>query len=111
MTDRDHPVDTVSPMSVRGLAVALLCGLLGLGGGDAVAYLAQPHTSYSAAATPVPGVSPSLPIDVVKPYRTDIDYPPLEPGFPLQAVHTFTNDLAQWTFHVPLGWKAYAVCG
>src|SRR5690242_3617954 len=98
-------------MGVRGLAVALLCGLLGLAGGAAVAYVAQPHTSYSAAATPIPAVSPSLPIDVVRPYRPDIDYPALEPGFALPVVHTFTNSLAQWTFHVPLGWTAYAVCG
>ena len=100
-------------MSVRGLVVALLCGLLGLAGGAAVAYAVAPRTSYSDTASPVPAVSPSLPIYVrhVKPYATDIDYPPLEPGFTLPVVHTFTNDLAQWTFHVPEGWRAYAVCG
>ena len=26
-------------------------------------------------------------------------------------MHTFTNDLAQWTYHVPQGWQAYGVCG
>jgi len=100
-------------MSVRGLVVALLCGLLGLAGGAAVAYAVQPRTSYSDTANPVPAVSPSLPIDVhhVRPYEEDIDYPPLEPGFTLPVVHTFTNDLAQWTFHIPEGWQAYAVCG
>jgi hypothetical protein len=106
-------VDTVCRMSVRGLVVALLCGLLGLAGGAAVAYAVQPRTSYSDTANPVPAVSPSLPIDVhhVRPYEEDIDYPPLEPGFTLPVVHTFTNDLAQWTFHIPEGWQAYAVCG
>jgi hypothetical protein len=106
-------VDTVCRMSVRGLVVALLCGLLGLAGGAAVAYAVQPRTSYSDTANPVPAVSPSLPIDVhhVRPYEKDIDYPPLEPGFTLPVVHTFTNDLAQWTFHIPEGWQAYAVCG
>jgi hypothetical protein len=100
-------------MSVRGLVVALLCGLLGLAGGAAVAYAVQPRTSYSDTASPIPAVSPSLPINVrhVKPYAQDIDYPPLEPGFTLPVVHTFTNDLAQWTFHVPDGWQASAVCG
>src|SRR6478735_3740008 len=100
-------------MSVRGLVVALLCGLLGLAGGAAVAYVVQPRTSYSDTASPIPGVSPSLPIYVhhVRPYAPDIGYPPLEPGFALPVVHTFTNDLAQWTFHVPEGWRAYAVCG
>jgi hypothetical protein len=106
-------VDTVCRMSVRGLVVALLCGLLGLAGGAAVAYTVQPRTSYSDTANPVPAVSPSLPIDVhhVRPYEKDIDYPPLEPGFTLPVVHTFTNHLAQWTFHIPEGWQAYAVCG
>jgi hypothetical protein len=26
-------------------------------------------------------------------------------------VHTISNDLASWTYHVPQGWQAYAVCG
>jgi hypothetical protein len=100
-------------MSVRGLVVALLCGLLGLAGGAAVAYAVQPRTSYSDTASPVPAVSPSLPVDVhsAPPYAHDLDYPALAPGFALPVVHTFTNDLAQWTFHVPQGWQAYAVCG
>jgi hypothetical protein len=103
----------VCRMSVRGLVVALLCGVLGLVGGAAVAYAVQPRTSYTGAATPMPATSPSLPIDVetVAPYAKDIDYPALEPGFALNVVHTFTNDLARWTFHVPQGWQAYAVCG
>jgi|SRR6478609_2590418 hypothetical protein len=106
-------MDTVCRMSVRGLVVALLCGLLGLAGGAVVAYAVQPRASYSDTASPVPAVSPSLPIDVkiVKHYAKDIPYPPLEPGFTLPVVHTFTNDLAQWTFHIPEGWQAYAVCG
>lgn len=100
-------------MGVRGLVVALLCGLLGLAGGAAVAYTVQPRTSYSETASPVPAASPSLPIDVktVKPYAPDIDYPPLRPGLTLPVVHAFTNDLARWTFHVPEDWQAYAVCG
>jgi hypothetical protein len=100
-------------MSVRGLVVALLCGLIGLGGGALVAYAVQPHpTTSQASATPVPAVSPSVPIDVhsVSPYAHDIPYPPLSPFLTLPDVHTISNDLATWTYHVPEGWQAYAVC-
>ena len=42
-------------MSVRGLLVALLCGLIGLAGGAAVAYAVSPHaTDLRAAADPIP---------------------------------------------------------
>jgi hypothetical protein len=100
-------------MSTRGLLVALLCGVLGLAGGAVVAYVAQPHTSYGNDATPLLGVSPSVPIDEPSKssYRPDIDYPPLSPDLALPPpVHTIGNDLATWTYHVPQGWQAYAVC-
>lgn len=100
-------------MSVRGLAVALLCGLLGLGGGALVSYVVQPHpTTSSASAAPVPAVSPSVPIDVptVSPYAKDIPYPALSPNLSLPSPHTISNALATWTYHVPEGWQAYAVC-
>jgi hypothetical protein len=100
-------------MSRRGLLVALLCGVLGLGVGAVVAYAAQPGTTYVDQATPLPAVSPSVPIDEPsrpQPYRRDIDYPRLEPGLALPIVHTIGNDLAQWTYHVPLGWHPYWVC-
>jgi hypothetical protein len=48
----------------------------------------------------------------VKPPAPDIDYPALDPDLALPPpVHTIGNDLARWTYHVPLGWQAYAVCG
>ncbi len=100
-------------MSVRGLLVALLCGLIGLAGGAAVAYAVQPDTAHlRAAANPIPGTSPSVPIDVTPPpsVAPDIDYPTLEAGLSLPAVHTIANDIASWTYHVPVGWTAYAVC-
>jgi hypothetical protein len=100
-------------MGVRGLVVALLCGLLGLGGGAVVAYAVQPHPATSeASVAPVPAVSPSVPIDVpsVSPYAKDITYPPLSPNLSLPSVHSISNDLATWTYHVPQGWQAYAVC-
>ncbi|MGA8246964.1 MAG: hypothetical protein WB797_08670 [Nocardioides sp.] len=100
-------------MSVRGLVVALLCGLVGLGGGALVSYAVQPHPTTSAAsALPVPAYSPSVPIDVPteSPYAKDIRYPALSPNLRLPVVHTISNHLASWTYHVPEGWQAYAVC-
>jgi hypothetical protein len=111
--DRDPTVDTVWRMSVRGLVVALLCGLLGIGGGIAVAYAVGPHSAHlRSAASPVPASSPSVPIDVpASPsVATDIDYPALQPGLALPVVHSIRNDLASWIYHVPFGWTAYAVC-
>jgi len=103
----------VCRMSVRGLLVALLCGLLGLAGGAAVAYAVSPHTTdLTSAATPVPATSPSVPIKVprIKTYAPDISYPALQPGLAVPAVHSIGNDLASWTYHVPFGWTAYGVC-
>src|SRR5262245_22355676 len=101
-------------MSRRGRMIALLCGVLGLGLGAIVAYAAQPHTAFSDDAHPMSAVSPSLPIDEPhhKRYHRDIDYPTLESDdLAVSAVHTISNDLASWTYHVPQGWQAYAVCG
>jgi hypothetical protein len=99
-------------MSRRGLLVALLCGVLGLGLGMIAAYAAQPASSTGTSATPISAVSPSVPIDV-KPTQSvapDITYPSLSPDLPLNQVHTIGNSLSTWTYHVPQGWQAYAVC-
>jgi hypothetical protein len=99
-------------MSMRGLAVALLCGVLGIGLGVVVAHAAQPGVTTVSDAHPVTAVSPSVPIDKAShsPFAPDITYPTLEPGLPMSSVHTLTNDLARWTYHVPQGWQAYWVC-
>lgn len=99
-------------MSVRGLVVALLCGVLGLGLGAVVAYAAQPGASVSGVAHPMSAVSPSVPIDqpTREPYAHDITFPRLEPGLPLPARHVMSNELARWRYHVPLGWEPYWVC-
>src|SRR5512141_3202818 len=99
-------------MSMRGLVVALLCGLLGLGGGALVAYAVQPHAHDAGSPRPVAAVSPSVPVDVTpsKSHAPDITYPPLSPNLFLNVVHHIHNDLATWTYHVPQGWTAYGVC-
>jgi hypothetical protein len=100
-------------MSLRGLVVALLCGLLGLGGGALVAYAVQPHTHDAGSPRPVGAVSPSVPIDPTSArssYAPDITFPTLSPDLFLQAVHTLKNRLATWTYHVPASWTAYAAC-
>jgi hypothetical protein len=99
-------------MSMRGLVVALLCGVLGLGLGAVVAHAAQPGTSTASDALPITAVSPSVPIDkpTHRPYRRDISWPALQPGLPIPITHTISNDLASWTYHVPQGWQAFWVC-
>jgi hypothetical protein len=101
-------------MSMRGLVVALLCGVLGLGLGAVVAFASQPHESRSNDAHPMSAVSPSVPIDErPKPPKTapDITYPTLSPDLSLPPPdRTIGNDLATWTYHVPQGWVPYAVC-
>jgi hypothetical protein len=99
-------------MSLRGLVVALLCGLLGLGGGALVAHVVQPGSHDAGSPRPVAAVSPSVPIDVT-PSRSvapDITYPALSPDLALNVVHHIGNDLASWTYHVPQSWTAYGVC-
>jgi len=100
-------------MSRRGLVVALLCGLLGLGLGVVVAYAAQPGVSDTGSPYPISAVSPSVPINeppAPPPTSPDISYPTLPPGLALQEVYPIGNDLASWTYHVPQGWMPYAVC-
>jgi hypothetical protein len=101
-------------MSMRGLVVALLCGVLGLGLGAVVAYGAQPGTSPAGDARPMSAVSPSVPIDEPPPppkTSPDITYAPLSPDLSLPLPdRTIGNDLATWTYHAPQGWVPYAVC-
>jgi hypothetical protein len=99
-------------MSRRGLVAALLCGLIGLAGGVVFAWSVQPGAAEGGLATPVPAVSPSIPVDevTVKPYAGDINYPRLTTDVSVPAKHVMHNDLAVWHYHAPLGWQAYYVC-
>src|SRR3954449_9527318 len=101
-------------MSRRGLLVALLCGVLGVGLGAIVAYAAQPHTSYSDDTHPMSALSPSVPIDepTVRPPAPDIDFPALSPDLGLPPPElSIGNELATWTYHIPADWQGDAVCG
>ena len=101
-------------MSRRGLLVALLCGVLGIGLGMIAAYAAQPTSSTDGTANPISAVNPSVPVDEPpEPPKTakDIRYPSLSPDLPLPPPErTIGNDLATWTYHVPQGWVPFAVC-
>jgi hypothetical protein len=100
-------------MSKRGLLVALLCGVVGIGLGIVVAYASQPSQSDTGAAVPIGAVSPSMPIDESPEpsYAPDISYPTLSPDLPLPLPpRSIGNRSATWTYHVPAGWQAYAVC-
>ncbi len=96
-------------MRRRGLVAALLCGLIGFGGGLLLGWLVQPRPAAGGLADPVPGVSPSVPVDLPtsSPYAHDIAYPPLSPDLALPTVHTMRNHLALWTYHVPQDWAPY----
>jgi hypothetical protein len=91
---------------------ALLCGLIGVGGGLLVAWLVQPRPAQGGLADPVPAVSPSVPVDEVSesPYAPDLRYPRLSPDLALPVKHAIRNELAVWRYHVPQDWQAYYVC-
>ena len=99
---------------MRGILVALLCGLIGLGGGALVAYAVQPRADDTAGRPrPITAVSPSVPIDVIpsRSYAPDSTFPTLSPDLALPPpAHHIHNDLARWSYHVPQGWTAYSVC-
>jgi hypothetical protein len=100
-------------MSMRGLVVALLCGVLGIGVGAIVAQAASPGTSQGGDAHPITAVSPSVPSDAptVRPPSPDIDWPALSPDLPLVPPdHVIGNQLATWRYRIPAGWTPYAVC-
>jgi hypothetical protein len=77
-----------------------------------MAYAVQPHATDVGTPRPLAAVSPSVPIDVTpsRSFATDIPYADLSADLFLNVVHHIHNDLATWTYHVPQGWTAYAVC-
>jgi hypothetical protein len=92
---------------------ALLSGVIGLGLGMIAAFAAQPSLSQGGTAIPISAADPSVPLNISpspSPYAKDITFPALQPGLALNTVHTMSNGLARWTYHVPFGWQAYWVC-
>ncbi len=101
------------PVRARVLGVLLLATLVGVGGGLGVGYLRQPQPASGGIATPVPAVSPSVPVDpptTVAPYAPDIDYPPLAPGLRFSLL-AMGNSVQAWKVPVPKGWAAFTVPG
>ena len=94
-------------MSRRGLVVALLCGLLGLGLGAVVAYAAQPAHPTGGTPQPMAAVSPSVPIDVHRRRSTTAATSPTphcSPDLPLPPEPHDRQRPGHWTYHVPQGW-------
>ena len=94
-------------MSMRGLVVALLCGLLGIGLGVVVGVRRPAASRTTGDPYPISAVSPSVPIDEPpssKPPAADIKYPTLSPDLSLPPPdRTIGNELATWTYHIPAG--------
>jgi hypothetical protein len=90
-------------MSWRGLGVLLLLAVLGAAGGYAVADLRQPETVAASTAAPLPASSPSIPVDIDRPFAEDIPYPPLETGLEYRP-HTLGDQPFQWAYDAPKGW-------
>jgi len=98
-------------MRGRTITVLALAGVVGLGVGLAAGYLHQPRPAAGGSATPIPAVSPSVPVDpepTVPPYADDIDLPPLAPGLAFGSLR-MSNSIQAWRVPVPKGWRAFSV--
>lgn len=111
--DRAHKPPCFYPVRVRGrvLGILLLATLVGVGGGLGAGYLRQPQAASGGTATPVPAVSPSVPVDppaTVAPYDPDIPYPALTPELAFGR-QRMGNSVQAWIVPFPKGWQAYSV--
>lgn len=100
-------------MTRRALGMLLLATLVGVAAGVGIGYLRQPGPASGGTATPLPAVSPSVPIDppvTLAPYAPDIDYLPLNPGLTFGMLR-MGNSVQAWQVPVPRGWKAFTVPG
>ena len=96
-------------MSRKALGVLLLAALVGVVAGVGLGYLSQPRPGSGGAATPLPAVAPSVPVDepvTPAPYDPDIDYPPLASGLRFGDI-PMGNSVQAWRVPVPVGWQAY----
>ncbi len=90
-------------MGMRGLGAALLLALLGVAGGFSAAHLLRETPLTMAEAAPVPATHPSIPVDPVRAFASDIDYPPLLPSLPYRR-HTVGDRPFEWVYAAPKGW-------
>ena len=100
-------------MRARVLGVLLLATLVGVGGGLGVGYLRQPQPASGGTATPVPAVSPSVPVDPPATWRRTrrtSTTQPLTPGLRFQPL-AMGNSVQTWRVPVPKGWAAFTVPG
>jgi hypothetical protein len=89
----------------------LLATLVGVSGGLGAGYLRQPQAASGGTATPLPAVSPSVPVDpptTQPPFDEDIAYPALQPGLTFKPFR-MGNSQQAWMVPVPEGWQAFTV--
>lgn len=96
-------------MRLGSAAVVALTVVVAVAVGAVVGYaVAQPGPADAprpvtmAAASPIPA-RPSVPIDPVRPYAKDVDYPPLGTDLHYRR-HRVTGAGHTWSYEVPQGW-------
>lgn len=85
--------------------IGLVCALAAVAAlaGYQVGERTVPEPRAYDDASPIPAVSPSLPVDTAEPYAPDIDYPTLEPDLSYKP-HVIGPPTYRWTYDVPRGW-------
>ena len=91
-------------MSMRGLGAVLVLVLLGAAGGFAVGHVLEDAPTVVAIAAPVPASNPSLPVDPIRRFAPDIDYPPLLPSLEYRRHVVGQKGFQQWVYDAPRGW-------
>jgi len=91
-------------MSMRGLGAVLVLVLLGAAGGFAVGHVLEDAPAVVAIAAPVPASNPSLPVDPIRRFAPDIDYPPLLPSLEYRRHVVGQKGFQQWVYDAPRGW-------
>jgi hypothetical protein len=91
-------------MDWRGSAAVVLLLGVGIGGGYAAAAALEEAPAASGPATPVPAVSPSVPVDPPATIRPDPDVPALDTDLRTRREQLGTGGFAV-SLPVPVGWQ------